>query len=246
MKSKILSAVASAALAGVTIIGVGVGISATPANAIPVFDASNYAQNIMTAARALTQINNQIQSLQNEAQMLLNQAKNLSHIDFPQLQQLRQRLQEIDQLMGQAQGIGFRVGSIDEQFKSLFPADLAQLGRRDQRLALAKQQLDAAMGAFRHTMDIQNRIVSSVHDDAETLAAIVERSQGAEGALQAQQATNQLLALSAKQQLQIQTLMASQFRAEAFEQARRGQIESEAREARTRFLGDGKAYTPRN
>ena len=59
------------------------------------------------------------------------------------------------------------------------------------------------------------------------------------------QATNQLLALTAKQQIQIQTLMASQFRADAIEQARRGQIESEAQSARVRFLGDGKAYTPR-
>ena len=51
-----------------------------------------------------------------------------------------------------------------------------------------------------------------------TLNAIVARSQGAEGALQAQQATNQLLALTAKQQFQIQNLMAAQYRAQAIEQ----------------------------
>jgi P-type conjugative transfer protein TrbJ len=244
MKTRIISAILSATLTGATI--VTVSFSATPAAAIPVFDASNYAQNILTAARALSQINNQIQSLQNEAQMLLNQAKNLSRLDFPQIQQLRQRLQEIDQLMGQAQGIDFKIGTLDQQFRGLFPTDLATLARRDQRVALARSQLETAMGAFRSTMDVQSRIVASVHDDAETLAAIVERSQGAEGSLQAQQATNQLLALTAKQQLQIQTLMASQFRAEALEQARRGQIEREARDARARFLGDGRAYTPRN
>jgi hypothetical protein len=42
---------------------------------ITVFDPSNYSQNMLTAARTLQQINNQIQSLQNEAQMLLNQAR---------------------------------------------------------------------------------------------------------------------------------------------------------------------------
>jgi len=42
----------------------------TTATAIPVFDASNYAENMLTAARALTQINNQIQALQNQAVML--------------------------------------------------------------------------------------------------------------------------------------------------------------------------------
>jgi P-type conjugative transfer protein TrbJ len=45
-----------------------------------VFDPSNYAENIVQAARALEQINNQIASLQNEAQMLINQARNLASL----------------------------------------------------------------------------------------------------------------------------------------------------------------------
>ena len=40
-----------------------------------VFDGANYAQNVLEAARALQQINNQIQSLQNEANMLMNMAR---------------------------------------------------------------------------------------------------------------------------------------------------------------------------
>jgi len=42
-----------------------------------VIDASNLTQNMLTAARTLQQINNQIQSLQNEAVMLENMGKNL-------------------------------------------------------------------------------------------------------------------------------------------------------------------------
>ncbi|KMY86394.1 Conjugative transfer protein TrbJ [Candidatus Paraburkholderia calva] len=45
---------------------------ATPAQAIIVFDPSNYAQNVLQAARALQQINQQIMLLQNQAQMLMN------------------------------------------------------------------------------------------------------------------------------------------------------------------------------
>ena len=48
-----------------------------------VFDPSNYAQNLLTAARSLQQINNQIQMLQNQAQSLVNQAKNLTTVSFP-------------------------------------------------------------------------------------------------------------------------------------------------------------------
>src|SRR3546814_15939052 len=78
-----------------------------------------------------------------------------------------------------------------------------------------------------------------------TLSALVTASQGAVGSLQAQQATNQLLALSTKQQLQIQTLMAAQYRPEALDQARKAQAEEAARAATARFLGPGTAYPPR-
>src|SRR3546814_15675516 len=87
----------------------GVTVPSTPAHAqFTVFDPSNYSQNLLTAARTLQQVNNQIQSLQNEATMLINQAKNLSRIDFPQLQAITQNLQQIDRLMGQAQAIRFQ------------------------------------------------------------------------------------------------------------------------------------------
>ena len=243
MKKYFAAALIGIATAGS--IGASMVMISTPAQAIPVFDATNYAQNVLTAARTLQQINQQVQQLQNEARMLLNMERNLSRIDFPQLGQLQQRLQEIDRLMGQAQGIDFRVDQLDDRLRQLFPNSLDQLLSRDQSVARARAQLDAAMSAFGQTMRVQNQIGANVRTDAQALAEIVSRSQGAEGSLQAQQATNQLLALTAKQQLQIQNLMASQFRSESIEQARRGQIEREARAATRRFLGDGKAYTPR-
>jgi len=220
-------------------------VPAAPALAIPVFDSANYAQNLLTAARTLQQINQQIQSLQNEARMLTNMERNLSRIDFPQLGALQQRLREIDTLMGQARGIDFRVDQLDEQFRRLYPESFDQLVRRDQRAAAARERLDAAMAAYRQTMGVQSRIVANVRSDAEALNQIVARSQGAEGALQVSQATNQLLALTAQQQLQIQSLMAAHFRSVAMEQAQRAQIERESRENVRRFLGDGRAYTPR-
>src|SRR6266542_1182340 len=78
--------------------------AAPAAAALPVFDVTNYAQNLLQASRALEQINNQLSSLQNEAAMLQNMARNLKAIDFPQLQQIRSAMQRIDQLMAQAQG----------------------------------------------------------------------------------------------------------------------------------------------
>ena len=58
---------------------------AAPAQAIVVFDPSNYTENVLQAARALEQINNQIKSLQNEVQMLQDMAKHLEKLDFTSL-----------------------------------------------------------------------------------------------------------------------------------------------------------------
>lgn len=223
---------------------VGTMLSSAPARAIVVFDPSNYSQNVLTAARTLQQINNQIRSLQNQAQSLINQAKNLATISFPEIQAITQTLQQIDQLMGQAQGIQFRVGGLDQQFRALFPQSFNQVMTMNGQVVAARTRLDTEMAAYRQTMGVQAQVVENVQADAQTLNGIVSRSQGAEGALQAQQAANQLLALTAKQQFQIQNLMAAQYRAQTIEQARRAQAEIDARTATAKFLGSGSAYTP--
>jgi type IV secretion system protein TrbJ len=242
MKTRILPTLLGLAATGLMV--AAVAVPATPALAIPVFDPTNYTQNLLQAARALQQINQQIAQLQNEATIIQQGNKNLERIDFPQLDQLTQNLQQIDQLMGQAQGINFKTAQMDAQFKRLYPGSAERILKSDARLAEAKERLDAAMGAFQQTMGVQAQVVENVASDARVLQAIVAKSQGAQGGLQAQQATNQLLALTAKQQFQLQNLMAAQFRSESMEAARRTQAETEAQAATKKFIGDGKAYTP--
>jgi type IV secretion system protein TrbJ len=244
MKTRILSTLLGLATTGVIV--TAVAVPATPALAIPVFDPTNYTQNLLQAARALQQINQQIEQLQNEATMIQQGNKNLERIDFPQLDELTRTMQQIDRLMGQAQGIDFKVDQMDAQFKRLYPGSAERVLKSDARLAEAKKRLNAAMSAFQQTMGVQAQVVENVASDARVLQAIVAKSQGAQGGLQAQQATNQLLALTAKQQFQLQNLMAAQFRSESMEAARRTQAETEAQAATKKFLGDGKAYTPRD
>lgn len=222
-----------------------IALPAAPAAAqFTVFDPTNYAQNLLQAARALEQINQQIQSLQNEAAMLQNMGRNLERIDFPQLERVTSAMQRIDQLMGQAQGIDFRMDQLDERVRTLFPGAAGRALGSDQRVAQARARLDAAMAGYRHAMGVQAQVVENVREDAGTLAELVGRSQGAVGGLQAQQAANQLLALSIKQQFQLQSLMASEFRGAALDRARRVQAEEDGRAATQRFLGTGRAYNP--
>lgn len=216
----------------------------SPAAAIPVFDSANYAQNVMTAARTLQQINQQIQSLQNEAEMLLQQKKHLMRFDFPELEALKASLAEVDKLMAQAKGISFDVQQLDQHWRDYFPSLGNQSGSSAARAAEAKRHLELEMAAFQQVMSIQSRIAQNIADDGKSLASLSEKSNLAQGSLQAVQATNQLLTLAAKQQSQLQSLMAAQYRAETIEKARRGHIERAARAAADRFLGDGKAWSP--
>lgn len=236
---------ATGLLAGLMITPIPLVIPAAPALAIIVFDPSNYATNVLTAARALQQINNQIQSLQNEATMLANQARNLGTVSFPELQQITTDLQQIDRLMGQAQSIGFNVGNLDAEFARLFPGAAGQGASLDQRVVVAQSRLSSAMAAYKQTMSVQAEVVANVQADAATLSSLAARSQGSEGALQVAQTTNQLLALTAKQQFQIQQLMAAQYRGQAIDQAQKAQASIDAAAATKAFLGTGTAYTPR-
>jgi type IV secretion system protein TrbJ len=241
---KIHAALCATAMS-VTVIGICVVLPLEPAAAaLPVFDVSNYTQNLLQAARALQQINNQLKSLQNEASMLQNMAKNLEKIDFPQLAQINSAMQRIDQLMGEAQGIEFKVQGLDQQIKTLFPGALSKALTSDQQVAEARAQLDAATAGYRQAMGVQSQIAQNVAEDAGVLNQLAAASQGSVGALQVSQAANQLLALSVKQQLQLQNLMASEFREAALERARRVQSEEDGRAMTRRFLEGG--ASPRN
>lgn len=240
---KISMAIALAAGTSLSI-GATFALPMSPAAAIPVFDATNYAQNLLQAARALEQINHQISSLQNEATMLQNMAKNLERIDFPQLEQINSAMQRVDRLMGQAQGIDFRVDQLDQRIRAMFPGADGRLLSNDQRVAEARARLDAAMAGYRQAMAVQSQVVENVREDSGLLSELVGRSQGAAGSLQVSQAANQLLALSIKQQFQLQELMASEYRSQAVERSRKAQAEQEGRAATRRFLGTGKAYRP--
>ncbi len=209
-----------------------------------VFDPANYSQNILTAARTLEQINNQISQLQNQAQMLVNQGRNLTGLDFSALSQLRSALTATNQLIQQAQGLAFNVAQMQTQFARLYPTAYSSAISGSQMALDAQQRWTNSLEALRTATSVQSQAVQNFAGDEQTLADLVNRSQSAVGALQATQATNQLLALQAKQLLQAQQLQVTQDRATALEQARQLAVQARALQVRSRFQGTGTPYTP--
>src|SRR4030095_65990 len=108
-------------VAAAGVVAFAVFVAPKPAFAqLVVFDPNNYAQNVLTAARALQQINNQIVFLQNQAQMLINQAKNLATLPFSTLLQLEQSIQRTQQLLAQAPRIAYDMRQIDRAFSTTY------------------------------------------------------------------------------------------------------------------------------
>src|SRR5699024_9481 len=162
-------------------------------------DPSNYTQNTLTAVRTLEQINNQITQLQNEAQMLMNQARNLERLDFNVVDRLRSTLAATEQQISQAQGLAYEVESVNEQFARLYPDAYAATISGDHMAEDARKRWKNTLDGLHTAMRVQAQTSQNWRNDESALTDLVGQSQSAQGALQAIQATNQLMALQAKQ-----------------------------------------------
>lgn len=209
----------------------------TPAHALIVYDPSNYAQNVLTAARTLQQINNQIRSLQNEAQSLINEAKNLANLPLSVLAPLQAQIQQTKQLIAQAQNLAYNVQSIQARFAAQYKS--ISLTASDQALiADARARWTTSVGAFEDALKVQAGVIGNLDSAHIVMQNLVNASQSASGALQAAQAGNQLLALQAQQLSDLTALIAAQSRAQSLEAARQVTAEAEGRERLRRFLGN--------
>ncbi|WP_417319689.1 P-type conjugative transfer protein TrbJ [Erythrobacter aureus] len=234
----------AAAMAAVTIVAMPYETAQAQFGGI-VYDPRNHAQNIMTAARTLQQINNQVRQLANEAQSLLNEAQNLANLPTSVAEDLQDSLGEVDKLLREAEGLTYRVAEIDDEYRRLFPQDYAAASN-SKIIGNARETWRLARDGFKHSLEVQAGVVEQVRADAATLDRLIAKSQGAAGNLQVAQAGNQLTALAAKQSMQLQTLIAASARAEALERARALQVREQAKARLRNFMGDGDAYNPGN
>jgi P-type conjugative transfer protein TrbJ len=206
-----------------------------------VYDPSNYVQNVLQAARALQQVNNQITSLQNEAQLLLNQAKNLTSLPYSSLQAIEQSLAQSQQLLSQAQRLAYDDNQIDQAFQRLYPQSYAG-SASSQLIADAQDRWKNSLAAFQDALKVQAGVVQNLDTTRTEIDALVSSSQSAVGSLQTAQAGNQLVALQTKQLADLTALIAAQSRAQSLEGARVTANQEQAREQMSRFITSSQGY----
>lgn len=208
-----------------------------------VYDPTNYSQNILTAARTLEQINNQIRQLQNQAASLINEAHNLEKLPVTVLAPLQQQIRQTQQLIAQAQRMAYNVQQIETQFAAQYKSiDLTQPQRA--LVQGAQDRWQNSVAAFEDALKVQAGAVSNIEGARISIEQLVTASQSATGALQAAQAGNQLLALQSQQLADLTATVASLGRAQSIDAAGSAAAKAQAREQLRRFLAPGRGYVP--
>ena len=220
-------------------------VLAVPAHAqVVVYDPSNYAQNVLQAARALQQINNQITSLQNQTQMLLNQARNLTNLPYSALQAIEQKITRTQQLLAQAQRIAYDIGEIDRAFQRSYPQSYARSTPTQQLVGDAQTRWQNSLAGYQDALRVQAGVVQGLETSRTETSGLVSSSQSAVGILQASQAGNQLIALQTRQLVDLTALMAAQSRAQSLEGARLTANQEQGRVQLEQFLTTSRGYQP--
>ena len=211
-----------------------------------VFDPTNYAQNVLTAARELQQVTNELTMLQNQATSLINQARNLQNLNFSSLGQIDQSITQTTSLLGQAQRISYDVSAINTAFTTTYPVTYSSSTSSQQLLTDAQTRWQNALAAYQDAMRVQAGVVQNLESTHSQIDGLVNASQSATGALQAAQSGNQLIAIQTKQLADLTAVMAAIARAQSLDGARTVEAQEQAQTQTTQFLNYGAGYQPGN
>jgi len=213
----------------------------TGTSALTVFDPLNYQENLLSAARALEQINNQVRLLQGQAQVLLKM--DLLRLGSTLSPDLLRSLGDIQTHLRAGEGIALQLRATEAAYERLFPKQVSTALSTDDVLRNAKSRWEEQYTTLHRSALLQGHIADGIETDTRLLSDAMARSHNAAGALEVAQAGNELTALSVKQSLTLQSLLAAHHRAETIAKARDLAAEDEARQRFKSFLGNGRAYT---
>lgn len=188
---------------------VNVLIPAPRAEAIIVYDPTNFGANIQTSLK-------QVESVINELKMLENQAKNLANLgQIPELQQLQQTFGQLMKIRSEVTSLLNSYSQFQEQWDGVFKDFASVSGMSATEWAKQAQKMVAESNKALFDSVRAQTSVAQIESDAQALSALQNASQNAQGALQAMQVGNQIGATTAQQLMRLQSIMAASNTAQA-------------------------------
>ena len=176
---------------------------AQKAEAMIVYDPTNYAANIQTSLK-------QVESVINELKMLENQAKNLLQLgQVPELQQLSKTFNDLMKIRSEVTSLLNSYEQFQSEWDSVFKDFGAISGMNASEWAQqAQKMVNESNKALYDSVKAQTT-VSQIESDAQALTALQTASSNAQGVLQAAQAGNAIAATTTRQLMRLQSIMAS-------------------------------------
>lgn len=237
-----------------------VALRPSTAACMPVFDAGNFAQNLVTAIEAVDQTLTQILEYQNQLAQYEEIVRNglaPGVYTWDRLLSIRDKLQTIgsslrnwrhwlrdldDYLQRFADLDYYRSARCYGSDLSCPESEWARILRESQDLhGLASESQKKTLD---HLMISLESSENELADESENLERLQRQAQSAEGQMQALQAANQLASAQAHQLMQMRAIMVAQYRAAAMQALAEQSISAQERAARERFFKPGAKDSP--
>jgi P-type conjugative transfer protein TrbJ len=216
---------------------------------IPVFDASTFAQTLITAENAVQQVT----QIANEVTMIQNQMRSLATLGTGSFDTLTAnlggQLAQLNTVMASVQGVSYQIDTIEGQFRDLFPSSRDWSDIPVEQYGAYLQQWSGQLQDATRTAMQSQAVIDGLRLNNTEAQNILAQSQGADGEVRQLQAVNEMLAVLTQQMGDMTTVMATSGRVSA-SAAAASQAERDAqREFRRRFMApvtvpidDGKRY----
>lgn len=206
------------------------------AQGMVVHDPANVAQNVLQAARALQQVNNQIQQIEQQVRML-------RRLDLQLAPEVGETISAARALFGQAQAIRYNLGTIAQDVRTLYPDDYRALDF-DDLLRRSDRWVAESQSSVERLLEQQARAADGLGRAQSQVNRALTASADAGGQTSAIQASNQVLGVLSAQLADMQALQIAQSRALAAERLERAAREQRASEIRRRAFPQTRTTAP--
>ena len=178
---------------------------------MPVTDAANLSENILQAARALESNLNEAEMLNNQVQSLINEAMNLEDLGYSIGPEFSEKFYELYEAINKIQGLMQDYDNLESTFDELYPDFSLEFGKMDSVSLADKQrvwaELERQMMEAGHLVGAKS--LENIADRQWELDGLLSASEFAVGAKQLAQISNQINATVSQNLMELQSQTAS-------------------------------------
>lgn len=200
---------------------------------MPVFDAANLQQNLVTAAQTLKSNLNEAQALYNQVQQLAGQvqqirmeAQNLVNYPASVYNELRANVEFMRQLTSSSEELGTKLSQLSSRFSTMYPGYNPPSNYTKDYTAWASDSL----GQIKTALDTVEKQMKGLATETQQSDKLRDQSAQAVGQMQVLQSANQISSEMVQQLRQLRELQAAEMSAQNVFMA--GQVQDKLDERR--------------